>query len=1082
MKSDLESLTKLVEKANDAIGKLGSGGGGSGGGSRTSTEKQAVNELIKYYVELERIQQRLYKVDPSSAQAGTLKQQAADIEGLISASDRYTEVIRKRAQESAAVQAAERQTALAMAQLQDEIANAAERSAEKTKEAAEKRAEAYRQEQAAQQALAQNQAAQEALRAAEERAAKIQKVTDMLVRQMEIETELASGKHGKNRTAELQKEYDELTQRLSRYTQATIDAAKKEDEYKEASKRNADKRADILDKQAEAEEKRAEAAAKAAEKEEAAYEKKAAAAEEAARKRANAMREGEIRETFAEEEQKVDELIALYVKLENVKQQIAKSPAGSQERAELEAQAAAIRQKINNSQQYTNAQRQAAQASEKVQAAVDKTAVAQAKANDEAGKFSRGVEGLTNRLVSMVSTMVIMKTMREAWQGMTKYAEDYSNQLNEIQVVTMKSDADMEKMSSNFRSMAKELSVSSKDIASAATTFYRQGLGDKEVEDRLKYTTQYAKIAAMDFEEAADLITATSNSMKDQLQGDIQRVTDVFIYMGDHAGTSAQEIGTAMQKAAASAGQFGMSFEWLASFIATVSETTRQDANVIGTAFNSIIARMHQIRTTGYNQEDETKINDVAKALSTIDVALLDNEGNWRDMIAIYQDVADHWDELDGKQKSYIATAMAGTKQQNTFLALMADLSKGLEGGSRAWELYQGAMNSTGTTLEKYAIWEQSVEAANGRLQASLENVYSIFFDGKLLAGIKNIEAGFLDLFGAATEATGGLNIILPVIGAVIVAFATGTLSVQTFSAALHSLKAHPIILAISAIIAAVLALSAVIGAAVTEGQRVYGEAVTALEGSQQRLNKLTDLKTQLGEMDKEISSGSKSLSDYNGLLEALSGISPAAAQAVASMKDGAMTASEGITFLNGELEKLIAKEQEISKINFATAMEKYQVPKELRSGEWDSYIETMEYFMSMGYNNNLSKNARNQIIYNDIISPEGRQLEMMGVLDKYQTLYRTSFGQELQDLIESFNDQVDLAIESEAGNELMDRLWGIFLSGFDSEQSGIEQEFRTQATRMLDIISNTMEEGMTKDQQSFAMEYLHDQLAGKDG
>ena len=380
------------------------------------------------------------------------------------------------------------------------------------------------------------------------------------------------------------------------------------------------------------------------------------------------------------------------------------------------------------------------------------------------------------------------------------------------------------------------------------------------------------------------------------------------------------------------------------------------------------------------------------------------------------------------------------------------------------------------------SIWEQSVEAANGRLQASLENVYSIFFDGKLLAGIKNIEAGFLDLFGAATEATGGLNIILPVIGAVIVAFATGTLSVQTFSAALHSLKAHPIILAITAIIAAVGVLSAVIGAAVTEGQRVYDEAVTALEGSQQRLNKLTDLKTQLGEMDAEISSGSKSLSDYNGLLEALSGISPAAAQAVASMKDGAMTASEGITFLNGELEKLIAKEQEISKMNFATAMEKYQVPKELRSGEWDSYIETMEYFMSIGYNNNLSKNARNQIIYNDIVSPEGRQLEMMGILDKYQTLYRTSFGQELQDLIESFNDQVDLAIESEAGNELMDRLWGIFLSGLDSEQSGIEQEFRSQATRMLDIISNTMEEGMTSDQRSFAMEYLHDQLAGKDG
>ena len=347
----------------------------------------------------------------------------------------------------------------------------------------------------------------------------------------------------------------------------------------------------------------------------------------------------------------------------------------------------------------------------------------------------------------------------------------------------MKSDEQISNLSTQYRQMAKEMSVSSKDIASAATTFYRQGLGDAEVEQRLKYTTQYAKVAAIDFNTAADLITATSNSMGDQIQGDIQRVTDVFIYLGDHAGTSAEEVGTAMQRASASAGQFGVSFEWLGSYIATVSETTRQAAEVEGTSFNAIIARLHTIRTTGYNQEDETKINDVAKALSTIDVALLDNQGNWRDMTDIFNDVASKWDTLDGKQKSYIATAMAGTRQQNTFLALMDDLSKGIEGGSRAWELYEGAMNSAGTTMQKYEVWSQSVEAAQGRLNASLEEMYNVFVSGDLLKGVMDFGARFVENFTAATKATSGLNILVPILGGVAVAFSAATVSAGGFKA-----------------------------------------------------------------------------------------------------------------------------------------------------------------------------------------------------------------------------------------------------------------------------------------------------------
>ena len=209
------------------------------------------------------------------------------------------------------------------------------------------------------------------------------------------------------------------------------------------------------------------------------------------------------------------------------------------------------------------------------------------------------------------------------------------------------------------------MNVASTEIATAAVEFWRQGLPEDEVNSRLKSTIQYAKISGLKFDEAAELITAATNTMEISAK----RAADVFAYLGDASASGADEIGIAMQKASASAVEFGLSFEWLGAYIATISEKTRQAPEVIGTSINSIMARLHSIKAKGYNEEDATRINDVAKALSTIDVALMDSEGNWRDMSDIFDDIADKWDTLDSKTRSYIATTMAGTRQQNYFIA-----------------------------------------------------------------------------------------------------------------------------------------------------------------------------------------------------------------------------------------------------------------------------------------------------------------------------------------------------------------------------------------------------------------------------
>ena len=130
-------------------------------------------------------------------------------------------------------------------------------------------------------------------------------------------------------------------------------------------------------------------------------------------------------------------------------------------------------------------------------------------------------------------------------------------------------------------------------------------------------------------------------------------------------------------------------------------------------------------------------------------------------MSDIFDDVAQKWDTLDAKQQSYISTTMAGTRQQNSFLALMNDMAKGVEGGSRAYELYAGALAAAGTASQKYAIWQESVTAAQNRLTASLQSLYALL-DAEWMKGFYEGMAGIVEAFVAGTEAMDGWNVKLP--------------------------------------------------------------------------------------------------------------------------------------------------------------------------------------------------------------------------------------------------------------------------------------------------------------------------------
>ena len=549
-----------------------------------------------------------------------------------------------------------------------------------------------------------------------------------------------------------------------------------------------------------------------------------------------------------------------------------------------------------------------------------------------------------DRLAQLAKTYIQMRGLRTLWKNATSYVTEYYDALNEIRVVTGKSEEESLTLGENYRKLAKEMSTTSQELAESAVTLYRQGLSDEQVNERLKYTTMYSKTSGLEMGTATELMTATINAYSSYVRsveeaGEVttkvgynaEEVASMFTAVGNAAASSGEEIGTAAQKVASVAGEAGLSLEYLSAYIATLSEKTRLAPETIGTALNTMIARLRQIKQNGFNEEDETKINDVAKALRTIGVSLMDTEGNWRDLNEIFEDIGKKWDTMSDKQKSYISTTMAGTRQQNYFIALMNDLSKADEGASRAMELYNIAMNSSGSVAKSYATYMESATAAADRFKQAMENVYSSLLNANTVKGLHDIGTGLANGFAQATQSMSGFNVIIPVvaggIAAQIAGFASlkkamaGRTLIEWFTAGgTFGTKIGLVVAGVAAVIAIVSLLGAALNTKVPTMADKFDSLRESIDKTKQAIKDVTtaqqdmvkdntSLKSQRDEYAELSTKANKTKEDnerLKAILDELSSLSPGVASALQGITDVYSYQEGVIDAVNKQLERNI--------------------------------------------------------------------------------------------------------------------------------------------------------------------------------
>lgn len=98
------------------------------------------------------------------------------------------------------------------------------------------------------------------------------------------------------------------------------------------------------------------------------------------------------------------------------------------------------------------------------------------------------------------------------WEEAIQFAEEYSNAMNEVRIVTGKTKEEADMLGDSYLKLAQEMSVAATEVATAAVELYRQGLGDDEVLTRLGSAIEFAKVAAIETDQAVEIVTVALNT------------------------------------------------------------------------------------------------------------------------------------------------------------------------------------------------------------------------------------------------------------------------------------------------------------------------------------------------------------------------------------------------------------------------------------------------------------------------------------------------------------------------------------------------------------------------------------------
>lgn len=340
-------------------------------------------------------------------------------------------------------------------------------------------------------------------------------------------------------------------------------------------------------------------------------------------------------------------------------------------------------------------------------------------------QMANSVKGWFSQLMRGQLVWKIMGQVQRAVKTVIEDAKKLDAVLVNLQIVTGDTRENTRSLISTYASLAQTMSSTTSEVASAANDWLRQGYSVSESIDLITASLQLSKLGMIDSGRATSYLTSMLKGFKLEAS-DATTVVDKLTKVDMSAATSAGDIAEALRQFATTAQLSGVDLDESIAMATTIMDVSQKDASSTGNAIKTMLSRYGNVKAgtysgmniTGDQNETTESLNDIDKVLKKLGISLRSSNLEFRDFDDVLDDIAAKWDTLDSVSKNAIATAMAGTRQRESFLVLMENYDK-------YRDFIEEAANAEGTAAEKYKDYEDSLEASQKKLAAAWEELAS---------------------------------------------------------------------------------------------------------------------------------------------------------------------------------------------------------------------------------------------------------------------------------------------------------------------------------------------------------------------
>lgn len=338
-------------------------------------------------------------------------------------------------------------------------------------------------------------------------------------------------------------------------------------------------------------------------------------------------------------------------------------------------------------------------------------------------QLTMSVKGYFNQMVRGQLVWKIMGQLQRSIRTLIEDAKKLDSVLVNLQIVTGDTRENTRGLITTYASLAKQMSVTTSEVAAAANDWLRQGYSVSESIDLVTASLQLSKLGMIDSGKATSYLTSMLKGFKLEA-GDAVSIVDKLTKIDMSAATSAGDIAEALRQFATTAQLSGMDLNESIAMATTIMDVSQKDASSTGNAIKTMLSRFGNVKAgiysgmniTGDQNETTESLNDIEKVLRKMGISLRSSNLEFREFGDVLDDIASKWDTLDSVSKNAIATAMAGTRQRESFLVLMENYDK-------YKDFIEEAANAEGTAAKKYKVYEDSLEASQKKLLAAWEEL-----------------------------------------------------------------------------------------------------------------------------------------------------------------------------------------------------------------------------------------------------------------------------------------------------------------------------------------------------------------------